>query len=162
MKKRTSNTSLLIAAIFGMLLLYACNVNDLFDKAVDIPKGKWNVSNPVTFVFPVSDTLSYYSIVFSLRNDNNYPFSNLFLFIDTKSPGGQTRRDTVEVTLADPKGKWMGKGIGGIWQNKYYFRKNIRFPQSGEYKIIISQAMRNKDLEGIIDVGIKIEPFKQD
>lgn len=162
MKKRTSNTSLLIAAIFGMLLLYACNVNDLFDKAVDIPKGKWNVSNPVTFVFPVSDTLSYYSIVFSLRNDNNYPFSNLFLFIDTKSPRGQTRRDTVEVTLADPKGKWMGKGIGGIWQNKYYFRKNIRFPQSGEYKIIISQAMRNKDLEGIIDVGIKIEPFKQD
>jgi gliding motility-associated lipoprotein GldH len=162
MKKKTSNNHLFIAAIIGLFMLYACNFGSLYDKVVDIPEGKWNVSNPVSFAFPVTDTLSYYSIVFSLRNNNDYPYSNLFLFIDTYSPGGKTRRDTVEVTLADTKGKWMGKGIGGIWQNKYYFRKNIRFPQSGEYKVTVSQAMRNKILEGIIDIGINIEPFKQD
>lgn len=162
MKRRLTKISIFVAITISLTAQYACNSNVLYDKAIDIPKGLWNINSPVTFAFPVTDTLSSYSIILNMRNNNNYPYSNLFVFVDTQSPNGQSRRDTVEVALADINGKWLGKGIGGIWQNKYYFRKNIRFPQSGEYKIKISQAMRDKNLEGIIDVGIKIEPFKQD
>lgn len=162
MKRRISKISIFAIVTICLAAQYACNFNTLYDKAVDIPKGLWSVSNPVIFAFPVTDTLSSYSIIFTLRNNNNYPYSNLFVFVDTQSPNGHSRRDTVEVALADIKGKWLGKGIGGIWQNNFYFRKNIRFPQSGDYQIKLSQAMRDKNLEGIIDVGIKIEPYKQD
>lgn len=162
MKRRITRIGLFAVVTICLTAQYACNFNVLYDKAVDIPKGLWSVNTPVTFAFPVTDTQNPYSIIFTMRNNNNYPYSNLFVFVDTQSPDGHSRRDTVEVTLADIKGKWLGKGIGGIWQNKYYFRKNIRFPQPGEYKVKISQAMRDKNLEGIIDVGIKVEPFKQD
>jgi gliding motility-associated lipoprotein GldH len=162
MRKRLFNVSLFTAISICLLGQYACKFSVLYEKAEDIPKGLWSVNSPVTFAVPITDTLNYYSIVFSLRNNNNYPYSNLFLFVDTYSPAGNSRRDTIEMTLANIKGKWLGKGISGVWQNKFYFRKNIRFPQSGEYKIKISQAMRDKSLEGIMDVGIKIEPFKQD
>jgi gliding motility-associated lipoprotein GldH len=140
--------------------LSSCNFHSMYENTADISDAKWKRSNTVRFMVPVTDTINSYNIVFSVRNNNNYPYSNLFLFVDTQSPKGKSVRDTIEVELCDNLGKWYGKGIGGIWQNKVYYRKNIRFPFSGSYIVSISQAMRDENLEGIVDMGIKIENFR--
>ena len=133
----------------------------MYENTVDVPKGLWNKSNTLKYSIPVTDTIAYYNIILSMRNNNNYPYSNICLFVDTRSPKGIAKRDTIELELCDDKGKWYGKGLGGIWQNKVYFKKNIRFPNSGIYIIGITQAMRDENLEGIIDTGIKIEQFSK-
>jgi gliding motility-associated lipoprotein GldH len=141
--------------------LYSCGIDSIYENTSDIPKGKWDKNTSVSFVVPITDTIKSCNIIFSIRNNNNYPYSNIFLFVDTRSPLGKTLRDTVEIELCDAKGKWLGKGIGGLWQNKFYFRKNIRFPYSGNYVFKVTQAMREDRLEGIIDLGIKAEYYKQ-
>jgi gliding motility-associated lipoprotein GldH len=133
----------------------------MYENTLDVPKGVWNKSNILRFGVPVTDTISSFNVIFSIRNNNNYSYSNLYLFVDTRSPMGISRRDTIEVELSDSKGKWYGKGIGGIWQNKVYFKKNIRFPKSGGYIFSITHGMRDENLEGIIDLGIKIEQFSK-
>jgi gliding motility-associated lipoprotein GldH len=135
----------------------ACSFKSLYENTVDIPKGIWNKSNTVQFDVPVNDTVNAYAIIISIRNNNNYPYSNIYLFADTYSPKGDVVRDTIEFELCDSRGKWFGKGIGGLWQNQVYYRKNIRFPNSGTYRLYFTQAMRDDNLEGIMDIGIKIE-----
>lgn len=135
----------------------ACSFKSLYENTTDIPKGVWNKENVIQFNVPVLDTINSYNIILSIRNNNLYPFSNIYILSDTYSPKGNVVRDTIQIELCDSHGKWYGKGIGGIWQNRIYYKKNIRFPVSGAYRFNFKQAMRNDDLEGIIDMGIKIE-----
>jgi len=82
----------------------------------------------------------------------------LWLFINVIQPGDSTAvTDTLEVTLADPAGKWLGHGFGGVKTSETLFRKNVFFPVSGNYEIQIKQGMRGTQLEGITEVGFRME-----
>jgi gliding motility-associated lipoprotein GldH len=59
--------------------------------------------------------------------------------------------------LAEPSGKWVGKGFGNVWSNRFRYKSNVRFPVSGVYHFKVEQAMRMEDLEGISDVGLRVE-----
>ncbi len=87
----------------------------------------------------------------------NYPFANIYMFLDTRFPDGRIARDTVECQLADYDGRWLGKGSGSIKSNRFLFQKAVRFRQKGNYAFTFEQAMRTSELKGIRDVGLEIE-----
>jgi gliding motility-associated lipoprotein GldH len=148
--------------ILGIFIFYftACRFNSIYEESYDIPKAIWSKNKPVSFSVPATDTLAGFNLVFSLRNNNDYPFQYLHLFVDTYSPEGKKLRDTVSIKLAEDNGKWLGSGISGIWENEIYFKKNIRFPRSGQYRVDVYQAMRDDNLEGILDFGLIVEKSK--
>ena len=78
-------------------------------------------------------------------------------FLTTVFPDGNSLRDTIDCPLADYQGKWLGKGFGGVYDNRIIYMQRRRFPKPSEYKIILEQAMRVEDLPGITSVGIRIE-----
>jgi gliding motility-associated lipoprotein GldH len=86
-----------------------------------------------------------------------YPFSNLYLFITTTAPSGDFVKDTVDVILADEKGKWKGRGLGDIWDLQQLYKQNVRFAQRGTYHFEYVQAMRMEKLPFILDVGLRVE-----
>jgi len=102
-------------------------------------------------------------VYINVRNAESYPFRNLFLFLHTTYPKGTKTTDTIECILADEKGKWLGSGMGDLYDNSIIFKKNSRFRQTGNYKFAFEQAMRYGDkniidpLPLIMDVGITIE-----
>lgn len=68
-----------------------------------------------------------------------------------------TERDTMECILADADGRWLGNGLGDIWDNKFLFKKNVKFQKPGTYEFVFNQAMRLDSLPMIMDAGISIE-----
>ena len=62
--------------------------------------------------------------------------------------------------LAEPNGTWLGKGFGETKEILFQYKLNYQFPENGAYSIGIIQAMRNDDLPGIEDIGVKIETAK--
>jgi gliding motility-associated lipoprotein GldH len=106
---------------------------------------------------PIKDTLTFNNIYINVRNTTDYSNCNLFLFITATAPSGATKIDTVECYLADDQGKWLGRGFGYIRDNRIPYKRNVRFPQMGNYKFEIKQAMRTDDLKGITSIGIRIE-----
>ena len=122
-----------------------------------MPGNIWNKENIIQFKVNISDTVSSHNIYINLRNGSKYPYSNIFLFITTHAPNGVSVRDTFEITLADNRGKWLGKGIGNAFSNQVLYLKNVRFPYRGIYVFDIEQAMWNIKLAHIIDVGLRIE-----
>jgi gliding motility-associated lipoprotein GldH len=105
---------------------------------------------------PLEDTVNIYKFYLNLRHTTSYRYANIYLFINTTFPDGTAARDTVECILADPSGKWVGKGISNILDNQVLLRRGLRFPQKGKYIFEFEQAMREPELEGVMDIGLRI------
>jgi gliding motility-associated lipoprotein GldH len=139
-----------------VVFLASCHFNGMFDQSYDIQGYQWHKDHPYIFDVPVTDTIHGYDILLFMRNNNEFPYSNCYFFINTISPKGVTRRDTVQYDFADEKGKWLGKGFGGVWSNELTYKNNIRFPYKGTYRIEVFQAMRDEPLKGLMDISLRI------
>jgi gliding motility-associated lipoprotein GldH len=150
-----------LGSIIILISIVACNKSSLVNEYRTIPKAVWNRDSLVVFQIPVTDTLQRHNLFLGVRNDINYKYSNLWLFVEIIQPGDTTAvKDTFEFTLADPTGKWLGSGFGGVKTNEVLFKGNVYFPVAGKYDIKIQHGMRGKLLEGITDIGFRVEKQK--
>ncbi len=150
----------IIACIMAGLMatfLLSCDDNRVFEEYTEIKDSLWDMERTVEFTPLISDTLMISNVYLNIRNNEKYPYSNLFLFVTTTAPNGSWIKDTIEIKMADDKGKWKGKGLGGLYFNKKLFKSNVRFPYPGLYSFKIVHAMRKEELEGIREVGLRIE-----
>lgn len=134
-----------------------CVNTSVFEQNQSIEKARWEAENALRFEFIANDTLANHNVFLNVRHTGNYAYSNLYLFVTTQAPNGRLHIDTLEFTLANTTGKWIGKGIGDVYDLRMVYKKNIRFGQQGKYSFKIEQAMREPVLDGIADVGIRIE-----
>jgi gliding motility-associated lipoprotein GldH len=156
------NRNLLIGLLLPLvLLLDACDSKRFYEENKTIENGVWNVHQKASFQVDIADSLARYNVYLNVRNDGEYPYSNLYLFIHTILPGGRTATDTVECQLAAPDGKWTGSGVGNLKFNRFLFQKGMLFPRKGRYLFEIEQAMRVSELRGIRDVGIRLEKLSR-
>lgn len=146
-----------LVLLFIALVFASCDKSRVYEKNIKIPEFKWDMNNVLQFEVPITDTATAYNMYFNIRNASGYAYSNLFLFFTVRSPDGRRERDTVEIKLADETGKWLGDGLGDIWDNQVLFKRDFRFPASGTYFFEMEQAMRVNPLPYIMDAGIRIE-----
>ena len=157
---RKNNKYLIFVNLFVALLLISCDNNSVFDKYAAIPDMKWEAKKPVVFNVEINDTINPHNVYINIRKSSKYENMNLFLFVHTTSPSGAELIDTLECTLADDRGKWLGSGWGDIYDNRFLYKKQVRFPVQGEYTFKITQAMRTEELRNISDVGLRIDKLE--
>ena len=150
----------LLFSVCSLLILFSCDPGRVYEKNIKIPDGIWDKDNKVSFEVFIDDTASSHNLYVNVRNTSLYPFSNLYLFIETTAPSGHTIRETFEITLSDEQGKWMGSGLGDIWDLQQIYKENVKFAQRGNYTIEYQQAMRMDKLPFVLDVGLRIEVGK--
>lgn len=157
MKQIRISVKTILASLLAILLHTACDNQRVFEKNTELPDYIWDKNNVVKFSVDIQDTISSHNLYINVRNASHYQFNNLFLFVTTRAPKGGVVKDTVELTLADAKGRWLGKGLGDIWDNQILYKRNVRFPFKGTYTFELEQAMRNTKLPYVMDAGIRIE-----
>jgi gliding motility-associated lipoprotein GldH len=156
-----------ISGFLFVALWFSCNQNVVFDKYQSI-EDAWNKDKAIEFNFTAPDSTQSYNLFINLRNNNDYKFSNLFLIAELYYPNGKTLVDTLEYQMAKPSGEFLGTGAFKLKENKLWykgFNEPFVFSELGDYQLKISQAMRQngivdgvKLLEGVTDVGFRIEP----
>ncbi|NJY61537.1 gliding motility lipoprotein GldH [Salinimicrobium sp. CDJ15-81-2] len=151
----------------GLLLFASCDQTRVYDDYESVP-GEWHRDSLVQFHFQAPDTLKNYNLFINLRNNSDYPFSNLYLITELNFPNGKVISDTLQYEMAAPTGEWLGTGFGDVKESKLWYKENMRFTESGEYLVTIQHAMRKRDsvkgienLDGITEVGFRIEDIKQ-
>lgn len=147
--------------VLACLMMAGCTDHVVFQQDEQVPGGTWARTWKPQFAIDITDTLSQRDIYLDIRHTGDYRFSNIYIFTTLEGPGGHSFTDTVECTLADPTGRWYGKGTGFIFSDRFQahvlYRTNNRFPRSGRYVFTLEQAMRTDSLEGVIDVGVSVE-----
>lgn len=150
-----------ILGLFSLILFFSCNTSSTEEVIMNSVDNKWNKKSEQKFNLEVSDPQNPKNIIFVVRNNNEYPYSNIrFIvnFTDLQTKKKQT--DTLNYILAKPNGEWLGTGFGETKETLFQYKLNYKFPEKGKYEIGLTQAMRNDTLPGIEDVGVKIETAK--
>lgn len=155
---RIKNSILLLLVV---PFFFSCDKKRVFDEYKSVGSA-WHKDSIVSFNLPELDSTKRYNLFVNIRDNNNYPFNNIFLIVSLEKPNGYTKVDTLEYQMADPDGNLLGNGYTDIKESKLFYKENVRF--RGKYKVNIKQAVRETGkvpgvaaLEGITDVGLRIE-----
>lgn len=149
------------AIFFVLIALISCSKEG---EAVHMNNinNKWNKNHEQKFVLNIEDVQKPKNIIFVVRNNNEYPYSNLFLITYLKAETDKNADiDTLKYELAKPTGEWIGTGFGETKEIMFLYRNNFSFPKKGKYIIGIKHGMRTNNLVGIEDIGVKIENSTQ-
>lgn len=142
----------------GLILgLGACDYNRLYEQYRPIEDHEWHYDKPVTFEVDIEDTTAKYNLFLDLRHKNNYPYNNIWMMVTTIDPNADTNKLQNEFSLADNRGRWKGQNVGSVYDHRFLIRKNFRFEHSGTYQFQIQHLMRKDQLEGVMDVGLRVE-----
>lgn len=149
---------LLLIATFA---LNGCISSPLYQKEYAIPQNAWDYNFKPSFKFEVTDTNARYNIFFLVRHTETYPNSNIWIWVYTKQPGDTVFQKTrLEIPLAEPGGKWMGRGMGAIWEQRMPISNDgdtVMLRKKGTWEIRFEQNMRVNPLPEVLQVGLRVE-----
>lgn len=142
-----------------LISLISCQNGD--DKVLMNDVGnQWDKKKVQQFDFKLDDSQNQKNIIFVVRNNNDYPYSNLRLIATVEHNKKAIATDTLNYVLAKPNGEWLGTGFGDTKETLFQYKLNYKFPQNGNYSVKVVQAMRKNILPGIEDLGVKIQNLK--
>ena len=123
-----------------------------------LPNEGWGKSDTLSFQIPITDSVPTTLRLFAeVRNSIEYPYHDLHLFISQNLQDSTVwRTDTIAFCLADSTGRWTGHGWGSIYQSETFIT-SVRPLHPTNYTIKIMSGMKDEKLQGLSDVGIRIE-----
>jgi gliding motility-associated lipoprotein GldH len=151
---------------FGLLLICAalltgCMPSPYYQKQYSVPQNAWQYQFKPSFKFDITDTAARYNLSFLIRHTEAYPYSNIWVWVHIKQPGSDSfERSRIEIPLAEATGKWMGRGMGEIWEQSMPVTTNANatiFNKTGTYEIQLEQNMRINPLPEVLQVGLRVE-----
>jgi len=148
--------------IVCFLGLISCSDHALMDQNKAIENKVWFNKQVPEFTVTIKDSSIPYNLYLNLRNTMAYPFSNIYVLVHQKNPDNTKKTYQVKLILANREGLWLGNSAGSIFNHQARFLKDFSFPHAGIYSFQLEQNMRLDPLPGIIDVGLRIEPIKND
>ncbi len=152
-----------ILFILIVLLAISCDKKRVFDEYKSVGKT-WHKDSIVTFELPKLDSKKNFNLYVNVRDNDDYPFNNLFLIVSLEQPNRKVKVDTLEYQMTNADGTLLGDGFSDIKESKLFYKDKVNFTQKGIYKVHIQQATRQTgkiegvtELPGITDVGFRIE-----
>ena len=119
----------------------------------------WNKLQSYSFVPQWPDTAAArtYNLSVAIRHTGEYSYRNLALMVDlidtTATGDGRGDRRTVNFTLADRYGNWLGSGFGDVYQSSVVVAQNV--DRKRVHRIVIWHGMKNVEtLNAVTDVGV--------
>jgi len=149
-----------LSLLLSLIILTACDSNTMYHSYLHLPQEGWKKSDTLSFKAPITDSLATFRISVEVRNREDYPYSNLYLFISHNTQDSTVFvTDTIEYALANKSGKWLGTGLGSLYQSakSYTF---IAPKRSGNLTFRVTHGMKDNALIGINDIGIEIKQEK--
>lgn len=154
-----------IAGILCLLFISFCFYTGCmpapyYQKEEVIPQNAWMYNfNPV-FSFDITDTNANYKPFFLIRHTQAYPYCNVWVWVYVHIPGDTVvKKERINVVLAETSGKWMGRGMGEIYEQRMPIDlgDSIKFNKPGTYKVSLEQNMRINPLPEVMNVGLRVE-----
>ena len=150
------------------IIFSGCNNNIIYSEFISHGES-WSLNKKVKFTIDrnLFTTENDYNIYIHLRNNNEYQYNNIFLIGTIKDSINIIEKDTLEYAMADSEGKWLGKGFLSLKESKLWWKVKYNFPLVNSIVFEIDQVIRkngnqfpDKDLKGIVDIGLSIEISK--
>lgn len=151
--------NLIVIALVSVLVLTACQDQPYFQQSFTFKNNTWARKNRPSFNVEIKDTSKAYNFILTLRTSTSYAYSNVWVYLNSKSPDKAYAREPFEIKITDEKGRWIGKKTGSIVENRLVFR-NRKLAKPGIYTFVFEQGITKKVLYNVLDLGLEIEESK--
>jgi len=148
--------SLFWLSVMAVIFLHGCQSSVDYSDKVTFPGYGWSIGNPVSFTFPVTDTISGFSLFLDWEFSDDYPYQNIYYKTYTVFPSQDTVTDLVNMNLADKTGMWKGDCRGSLCTSEQLLIGDFQFPEQGEYQIILEQFTRDDTLVYLQSLTLKL------
>lgn len=142
------------------LCFLACGPTPIFDQSYTFVQNSWASEDQKSFTFNAPDTLNTYDLILDLEHAEDYAYENLYIQLETIFPDKEIVIDEISIPLISQTGDWVGKG-NEMKSVRVYLQQSLRFKQTGEHKIQVSQFSREEVLQGLQSVSLLIFPVTQ-
>ena len=133
------------------LAFTSCKKNNvLYSQFQSIPSANWHMDSIAHFDYTIADTSITYAMRIYIRHNDRYPYQNIWLY------AGDEQRDSINIYLADDRGKWYGDTHNGFIEVPINFGEHLHFRDTGTYHLAIQHGMRDEYLSGVTDVGMEL------
>lgn len=160
MARKTEMTkhSLYVLVLTVCFFFIQCDSPHYYQEQKSVGKG-WDKDLALTYNFEIKETTASYDFSFVSRNNNDYPYANLYIFTKLVDPKGQEFSDTLQYYLAFQDGEWIGKG-NNLKELYLVYRENVSLKDTGMYKLSVWHGMRDEKLIGIEDLSLIVDKNK--
>ncbi len=130
--------------------------NNYYSQFYTIDESGWYYADSLVFTPEPTDSITRCDLLLSVRHDNKYRYSNLWLELSTPINDSIVRRDTINVRLADVYGTWLGKGAAVSYNYTDTIYRNLTIVKGRSFTI--KHIMRPDTVTHIERVGLIFEP----
>ena len=144
--------------LIGFVCL-SCEKREAYYHFSELKEASWSKFDTIYFDI---DSLSVtpntpYDITIELTNNSDYPYQNIWLYIQDDFEDTTFSLEEKQYELANKLGKWHGSGFGSLYQLPLLYKKNIFFTEKRNYHLKVVHGMRDEPLQGIEKIGLKID-----
>ena len=150
-----------LCIIVGILFLVSCGKQPHYEKVYSFEGQKWDQDVKLEFVIDIKDISHDYDFTLSLRTTTDYKYNNLWVFLKTEAPDGNTGREPFEIIITNPDGSWVGNKTGTVVETPLYF-KSRKLPLKGKYKFTVEQGITESKIDEVLDLGFRVEKRAKD
>lgn len=143
------------------IFLSACGPDYVYRQKNTFTNDTWTYPNIQKHSVDIKDTQHLYNLTIVVKHSAEYAYQNLYVKIKTVFPNQETREQVVSLNLADGSGQWYGKCSGQTCSIDIPIQQNAIFEKPGTYQFIIEQYMRTEKIEGVKELGFKVEKTKE-
>jgi gliding motility-associated lipoprotein GldH len=171
MKARNS-----ILGILMLVVLWSCEQSAMYECSYSFKKNTWEQNVKPRFTFTIKEITKEHVFVMTLRTTTDYKYSNLWVFLNTKNPKGETTREPVEIAIANSDGSWIGKKTGTVVETEVVFIRSkegqfevferpgnpprmlkCSLRESGKYTFVVEQGITQTVMDEVLDLTFLVE-----
>ncbi|RYY99266.1 MAG: gliding motility lipoprotein GldH [Chitinophagaceae bacterium] len=153
-------TRLFPIVLLSVLFLSGCGHIDLYERTATLKGRVWRSSEKPTFRFDIKDTTVPYQLYVLFRHTAAYNFNNVWVSLSTTFPDGTSSKVQYELPLATNEKGWLGTGMSDVYEHRVALTplgREFLFRKAGTYTFTLEQIMRENPLEGVLNVGLRVE-----
>ncbi len=174
MKARNSLIGILL-----LLIVWSCEQPAHYERSYTFKKNLWEQNVKPRFVLDIKELGKEHVFVLTLRTTTDYKYSNLWVFLNTKNPKGETTREPIEIAVTNSDGSWAGKKTGTIVETEVVFIRSkegdfevfdrpgnaprmlkCSLAEAGKYTFMIEQGITQMAIDEVLDLTLLVETPK--
>ena len=137
-------------------IITSCADDAFYISTVDMKHNFWQKGEETTYDLQIADTTTCYDIALHLRNNESYPWTNIYVIYSIEDTTGILKNDTTMCNLFDITGRPTGNGLSNVKENTIVLWDDYMFPHGGKYEVKVSHGMRNVELPGIASLTLRV------
>lgn len=145
------------ATILTVCIATSCTDRTIYYSYISTPTEGWDVDDTLVYHIFLKEPQLLIYLETEVRSSNTYPYRDLWLELShTLKDSTNWQVDTLQFTLADEEGTRKDQSWSCFYQKSKSLAP-IFIKGTGNYVVKVKHIMRDKQLQGIHDIGIHIK-----